>query len=47
MVDIAEEFLPEPSDGGQVEGDTEKKVSKQRLSLSDKLQGRIDRNPSG
>jgi hypothetical protein len=47
MADIAEEFLPEQSGAGQAEGDARKEESKQKLSLSDKLQDRIDRNPSG
>lgn len=47
MVDIAEEFLSEAPDLGQAEVKAGKEISKQKPSLSDKLQDRIDRNPSG
>lgn len=47
MIDIAEEFLPGQADAGQSEGETGKEGARQKPSLTDKLQGKIDQQSSG
>lgn len=45
MVDIVEEFLLGQADAGQSERQSGKEEGRQKLSLSDKLQGRINQKP--
>ena len=47
MVDIVDEFLLGQADAGQSEEETDKDERQQKVSLTEKLQGRIDQKLSG
>lgn len=47
MIYIAEEFLPGQADAGQSEEERGKEGARQKPSLADKLQGKIDQQSSG